>query len=162
MGKQHHASGNWLNHGGDIYNRRYAETETKISPSTASNLRLKWKFDAGKDISATPAIYKGTIYFPSYNGFLYAVNAGNGSLVWKQNLKEITGINGTMLLRNVTTTVARATPTVAAGDDMLILGITGPAYVVAVKRTTGKLIWKTKLDSHPYAAITMSGTYHNG
>ncbi|CAI9752692.1 unnamed protein product [Fraxinus pennsylvanica] len=43
---------------------------------------------------------------------------------------------------------------------MLIVGIYGPAYVIAVKRATGNIIWKKKVDSHPYALITMSGTYY--
>ena len=38
--------------GGDLYNRRYAYKERKINPETAPNLRLKWKFNAGKDITA--------------------------------------------------------------------------------------------------------------
>ncbi|CAL5343460.1 unnamed protein product [Camellia sinensis] len=36
-------SGDWLNHGGDIYNQRHAHGESKISPSTVSNLSLKYK-----------------------------------------------------------------------------------------------------------------------
>ncbi|GAB4830265.1 hypothetical protein Ancab_019905 [Ancistrocladus abbreviatus] len=150
----------WLNHGGDLGNRRHASKETKISPKTVSKLHLKWKFDAGKDITATPSIYEGTIYFPSWDGYLYALKASNGSLVWKQNLKQLTGVNGTNIILNVNTTVARATPTIAG--DLLIVGITGPAVVIAVKRATGELVWKTKLDNHPTGLITMSGTYYKG
>ncbi|GMN42349.1 hypothetical protein TIFTF001_011563 [Ficus carica] len=117
---QKHARDNWLNHGGDLYNRRYAKKETKISPETASKLRLKWKFYAGKDITATPAIFKGTLYFPSWNGYLYAVSASEGSLVWKVNLQNLTGLKPTGFVVNVNWTVSRATPTVA-GDDLLDL-----------------------------------------
>lgn len=91
---------------------------------------------------------------------MYAVKACDGSLIWKKNLTKLTGISGGQTLM-LNTTIARSTPTIA-GDDMIILGITGPAYVIAVKRTTGKLVWSTKLDSHPFALITMSGTYYNG
>lgn len=80
--------------------------------------------------------------------------------MWKKNLTRLTGIRGGQAL-GWNTTIARATPTIAC-DDMLIMGITGPAYVIAVKRATGKLIWSTKLDSHPYAVITMSGTHYDG
>ena len=64
-----------------MFNRRYAYKESKISPKTAPNLRLKWKFYAGRDITATPAIYDGTLYFPSWNGNIYAVKEADGSLV---------------------------------------------------------------------------------
>ncbi|XAR51758.1 Polyvinyl alcohol dehydrogenase (cytochrome) [Bertholletia excelsa] len=150
----------WLNHGGDIYNRRHAHGETKISPSTVANLRLKWKFYAGRDISATPAIFKGTLYFPSWNGYLYAVEACDGSLLWKKNIQKLTGINATMFTLNVTVTVSRSTPTVAG--DLLFVSIYGPAFVVAIERATGKLVWSTRLDTHPAAVVTMSGTFHDG
>ncbi|KAK7295341.1 hypothetical protein RJT34_18248 [Clitoria ternatea] len=153
-------SQDWLNHGGDLFNRRYAYKEYKISPKTAPNLSLKWKFYAGKDITATPAIYNGTVYFPSWNGNIYAVKEADGSIVWKQNLQELTGLNATGFVLNVNWTVSRSTPTVA--EDLLIIGIYGPAVVIGLRRRTGELVWKTILDDHPAAIITMSGTYYNG
>ncbi|XVF16532.1 hypothetical protein REPUB_Repub10bG0039900 [Reevesia pubescens] len=160
VAKEQKSSQNWLNHGGDLYNRRYAEKETRISPETVSRLRLKWEFYAGKDITATPAIFNGTLYFPSWNGNIYAVKASDGSLVWEKNLHELTGLNGTGFISNVNWTVARATPTIA--DDLLIIGISGPAIVIAVERLTGELVWSTKLDNHAAGVITMSGTYYKG
>ncbi|XP_017974359.1 PREDICTED: polyvinylalcohol dehydrogenase [Theobroma cacao] len=158
--KEQKSSQNWLNHGGDLYNRRYAEKETRISPETVSRLRLKWEFYAGKDITATPAIFNGILYFPSWNGNIYAVEAADGSLVWEKNLHELTGLTGTGFLINVNWTVARATPTIA--DDLLIIGISGPAIVIAVERLTGELVWSTQLDNHATGVITMSGTYYKG
>ena len=152
--------GGWLNHGGGIQNRRFADTETKISPSTVPNLSLKWEFYAGKDISATPAIYDGTIYFPSWNGYIYAVNASDGSLIWKQYLQNLTGIPPTGTFTNVTDTVSRSTPTVA--EDKLIVSINGPAFVIAVKLATGQLLWSTKLDNKSLSIVTMSGTFFQG
>ncbi|XP_034706305.1 polyvinylalcohol dehydrogenase-like [Vitis riparia] len=156
----HQEPADWLNHGGDLYNRRYASSETKISPETVSKLSLKWEFYAGQDITATPAIFNGTLYFPSWNGYLYAVKATDGSLVWKQNLQTLTGLNGTGLIVNVNWTVSRSTPTMA--DDMLIVGIYGPAVVIAVEQATGRLVWSTRLDSNPTGIVTMSGTFHKG
>ncbi|KAK7374507.1 hypothetical protein VNO80_07937 [Phaseolus coccineus] len=152
---------NWLNHGGDIYNRRYASMEHKISVETVSNLSLKWKFNAGKDITATPAIFDGVLYFPSWNGDIFAVRTQDGSLVWRQNLQNLTRLSATGFVAGVNWTVARATPTIAE-DDLLVVGIYGPAVVIAVKRSTGELVWKTRLDSHNSSIITMSGTYYKG
>eukprot|EP00261_Vitis_vinifera_P027368 XP_010661142.2 PREDICTED: uncharacterized protein LOC104877357 [Vitis vinifera] len=156
----HKDSADWLNHGGDLYNRRYASTETEISPETTSKLRLKWEFYAGKDITATPAIFNGTLYFPSWNGYLYAVKASDGSLVWKQNLQNLTGLNATGFVTNVNWTVSRSTPTIAG--DMLIIGIYGPAVVIGVDQATGRLVWSTWLESNPAGVVTMSGTFHKG
>ncbi|KAJ1443722.1 Quinoprotein alcohol dehydrogenase-like superfamily [Sesbania bispinosa] len=132
---------NWLNHGGDLFNRRYAYKESK-------------------DITATAAIYDDTLYFPSWNGNIYAVRKGDGSLVWKQNLEKLTGLNATGFILNVNWTVSRSTPTVA--EDLVIIGIYGPAIVIGLNRTNGELVWLTRLDNHPAAVVTMSGTYYNG
>ncbi|POO00002.1 PQQ-dependent membrane bound dehydrogenase, glucose/quinate/shikimate-related [Trema orientale] len=148
----------WLNHGNDITNNRNANGELVINPITASQrLRLRWKFFAGKDITATPAVAAGVVYFPSWNGYLYAVNALNGGLVWKRSLNELTGLNGTGIVVNVT--VSRTTP--AISGDLLIVGIYGPALVIAVSRFDGSLVWSTLLDPSPRSQITASGTVYS-
>eukprot|EP00246_Nothoceros_aenigmaticus_P017641 TRINITY_DN880_c0_g1_i10.p1 TRINITY_DN880_c0_g1~~TRINITY_DN880_c0_g1_i10.p1 ORF type:complete len:530 (-),score=61.71 TRINITY_DN880_c0_g1_i10:871-2460(-) len=148
-------SDQWVNHGGGIKNWRYAKQERRISPDTVKNLKLRWEFVAGGDISATPAIYKGVVYFPSWNGNLYAVHQENGSLLWSKNLTQLTGFprisNGLALL-------SRATPVV--DKHLLFVGVKGPANVLALNRFTGDLIWSTKLDNHPAAIITQSGTIY--
>lgn len=121
---------------------------------------MKWKFEAERDITATPSVFKGRVYFPSWDGYLYALKQSDGSLIWKQNLQQLTGINSTGVIFNVNVTASRTTPTIA--DDLLIIGISGPAFVVAVKQSNGELVWSTQLDDNPTACITMSGTYHNG
>ncbi|TYI29773.1 hypothetical protein ES332_A05G341000v1 [Gossypium tomentosum] len=148
----------WINHGGDLTNRRYAAGEILLNPLTVRNLALRWSFFAGKDISATPAVANGVVYFPSWNGYLYAVNAFNGALIWRQNLSELTGQSGTGVVVNVT--VSRSTPTV--DGDLLIVGIYGPAVVIAVARSNGRLVWSTTLDPCPRVLITGSGTVHMG
>lgn len=146
-----------MNHGGDLCNRRNGEGG-RINPITIRKLRLKWRFIAGFDISATPAVANGVVYFPSWNGYLYAVRADNGGLIWQKNIETLTGIPPTGTTVNVT--VSRATPTVA--NDLLICGIYGPAVVFAVRRLTGQLVWLTWVDAKPLAVITVSGTYFLG
>ncbi|XP_042756116.1 uncharacterized protein LOC111891126 [Lactuca sativa] len=153
----HHASTDWVNHGGGIDNRRFATDEFQINPSTVHKLRLRWKFFTGKDISATPAIAGGVVYFPSWNGFLYAVNAFTGALIWQQNLGQLTGLPGTGTYVNVS--VSRATPVVTR--DLLIVGIYGPAVVIAVNLASGRLVWSTTIDPRPLALITASGTVYS-
>lgn len=120
-------------------NRRYAYGEVLINPVTVRNLRLRWSFYAGKDISATPAVANGVVYFPSWNGYLYALNAFNGALIWEQNLSKLTGLSGTGIVVNVTV-----------------------AVVVAVSRSNGELVWSTQIDPRPRSQITMSGSVYMG
>ncbi|KAM0058795.1 putative alcohol dehydrogenase (cytochrome c) [Helianthus debilis subsp. tardiflorus] len=147
----------WLNHGGDLGNRRFAASEYLINPSTVRNLRLRWKFFTGRDISATPAVAGGIVYFPSWNGNMYAVNAFTGDLIWQQNIGQLTGLPGTGVSVNVS--VSRTTPVVTR--NLLIVGIYGPAIVIAVDRISGRLVWLTTIDPRPLALITASGTVYS-
>ncbi|KAL9246409.1 hypothetical protein vseg_019948 [Gypsophila vaccaria] len=152
--------GSWFNHGGNLANARARPIgEALINRYLIQRMHLRWKFFVGNDVTATPAISNGVLYFPAWDGNLYAVTALTGDLIWKQNLGNLTGLPPLGTYVNVT--VSRSTPTIA--DDLLIIGIYGPAVVIAVNRFTGQLVWMTRLDSHPLALITMSGTaYLNG
>jgi hypothetical protein len=44
---------------------------------------LIWKFQAGRPIEITPAYKNGVVYFAAIDNYAYAVNATNGSLIWK-------------------------------------------------------------------------------
>lgn len=100
---------------------------------------MKWKFITGKDITATPAIFNGTLYFPSWNGNLYAVRASTGSLVWKKNLQELTGLQATGSVPNVNWTVSRSTPTIVYDHDLLIIGIMAPLWLLRSNYQLGRL-----------------------
>lgn len=89
---------------------------------------------------------------------MYAVNAFTGALVWSQNLTQLTNMTGTGEILNVT--FSRTTPAIAG--DLLIVGIYGPAAVVAVKRSTGELVWSRMIDRRPLTLITSSGTVYEG
>ncbi|KAH6770667.1 hypothetical protein C2S52_015470 [Perilla frutescens var. hirtella] len=156
----HNSTAEWLTHGRDTTNRRSDIEGSSINPITVGLglLRLRWKFLAGFDITATPSVANGVVYFPSWNGNLYAVNAINRALIWQRSLGQLTGIPPSG--RYVNVTVSRATPVVA--DDLLIVAIYGPAYVVAVTRSTGTLVWSTRLDPRPLSLVTQSGTVYRG
>ncbi|CAI9092698.1 OLC1v1028015C2 [Oldenlandia corymbosa var. corymbosa] len=124
-----------------------------------NKLRLRWRFRPGFDVSATPAVFNGAVYFPSWNGFLYAVREQDGSLIWQQDLGQLTQLQAPVGSA-VNVSVSRSTPTIAG--DLLIVGIYGPAVVIAVRRLTGQLVWLTQLDPNPRAIITVSGTYFLG
>ncbi|KAF5933570.1 hypothetical protein HYC85_029741 [Camellia sinensis] len=156
--RDHTCSEGRLNDDGGIHNGIYTHEETQISPSPVSNPSLESKFKSGrKDLYAMPAFFNGTMYSARSDGFIYAVKIINSSVLWKKDLQKLTGLNATIHPGNGTATVSALT----MACDLLIVGIYGPALVVALERTTGKLVWSTLLDSHPAAVVTMSGTFHN-
>ncbi|KAL8138132.1 hypothetical protein V2J09_004133 [Rumex salicifolius] len=149
----------WVSHGGDTSNTRSrVYGEPKIRRSLIGNLRLSWKFLVGNDVTATPAVSDGVVYFPAWDGNLYAVRALDGALVWKLNLSQLTGLSPPAQGSFTNRTISRSTP--AIQGRLLIIGIYGPAVVVAIDRFTAFKAWMTILDPLPLAQITMSGTIY--
>ncbi len=114
----------WPNHGGGILNRREAVYESQISPKVVAKLTKRWQFVTGDDVTATPAVADGVVYFPSSNGFLYAVCATTGDAIWQTNLTKLT--------KSPKTIFSRTTPVVT--KDLLLIAIFGPALMLAVDR----------------------------
>jgi outer membrane protein assembly factor BamB len=139
----------WPNHGGGIQNRREAFYERKINPNVVSKLRKQWQFVTGHNVTATPSVSSdGVVYFPSSNGFLFAVCAKTGDAIWQKNLTKLT--------KSPTTVFSRTTPVIT--KDLLLVAIYGPALMLAMDRNNGDIVWSTLLDSHILAVLTMSGT----
>ncbi len=81
---------------------------TKITSSTAANNTLflsdknshsiyaldiksgdvKWSYVAGGRVNSPPTYYKGTVIFGSVDGFVYALRADTGKLVWKYQVAQ--------------------------------------------------------------------------
>jgi polyvinyl alcohol dehydrogenase (cytochrome) len=140
----------WPFGGHDLANTRHAKTETKISPANAADLAVKWVFETGGDVSATPAVDGAHVYVPDWAGNLFKIDRETGASVWSRQISEYTGIPGDL---------ARATP--AIHGNKLIFGNQGGrsfqgATLLAVSKQTGDLIWSTQLDPHPASIVTQS------
>lgn len=134
----------WLTAGQNLSNTRYAKLETKITPENIGGLRVKWAFETEGDVSATPAVDDGYVYFPDWKGNLYKVDARTGALVWSHHFSYYTGVAGDF---------ARATP--AISGNSLIIGTElnfddsttlNGAHVLNINKNTGELKWMTKVD----------------
>ncbi|CAM6084412.1 unnamed protein product [Calypogeia fissa] len=157
----------WVNDGGGIglVNQRVALQEVKINKTSVSKLSFSWEFITGYDVTATPSIAQGVVYFPDWGGSVYAVEQATGHLIWEKNLTQLTSGVLTFVKTNVSmfipqVMISRSTPTVAG--DLLVVTLYGPAGVLALNRSTGDLVWAKQLSSHPYAVMTMSGTAFEG
>jgi polyvinyl alcohol dehydrogenase (cytochrome) len=137
----------WLFAGQDATNTR-AQTETKISVANASRLAVKWVFTTHGDVSATPTVANGIVYFPDFGGYVNAVDAKTGALVWQRKTSEIFGPGA----------VSRTSPAiygneVIIGDNYAAFQPTG-AHVAALDARTGTVIWKTQVDANAAAQVT--------
>ena len=155
----------WPMGGQNLQNSR-SQSITTISPQNVGALKRKWVFTTRGDVSATPAVYDSTVYFPDFGGYFYAVDANNGALQWSTWVGHWTGVQNDF---------ARNDP--AIDGDTLILGdgagasakwtaadgLTGPgARVIAVNRLTGALKWSTQVEAFPAAFITGSPVIYKG
>jgi polyvinyl alcohol dehydrogenase (cytochrome) len=56
----------WAMGGHDLNNTRSNPAETVLSPSTVGRLALNWTVTTRGDVSATPAVVDGAVYFPDW------------------------------------------------------------------------------------------------
>jgi polyvinyl alcohol dehydrogenase (cytochrome) len=145
----------WKFAGQGIANSRSQPLETQITTANVGTLALKWKFTTHGDVSATPTVAGGDVYFPDFGGYLYAVNASTGALIWQQQIPAYNGVAGSR---------SRVSPAIYGQE--IILGDNGSkgrgAHVFAVSRGSGKLLWITQVDSHAAAIITGNPVVANG
>jgi polyvinyl alcohol dehydrogenase (cytochrome) len=151
-------SGQWRIAGQNLGNSRNQAEEHSISSSNVQRLSPKWVFTTGGDVSATPTVDGDAVYFPDWNGNLFAVHKDSGALIWSHQISEYDGVAGA---------ISRVSP--AVDHDQLIFGdilssslAHDGANVIAVDRETGNLRWKTQVDRHPAAVMTGSPVILDG
>ena len=124
----------------------------KISLADVSRLKLKWAFSFPQAVSARsqPAVAGGAVFVGGEDGTLYALDAKSGCLHW--TFQSSSQIRTAITISDWDVNDNRAVPTLYFGDASL--------HTYAVNATTGALIWKTKIDTHPFATLTGSAVLH--
>ena len=87
--------------------------------------KIKWAFKTQGPVRASSVISDGSIYFGSTDGFLYALNKEDGSLLWKLQAQG----------------AITASPAVA-GTSVFI--VSRDHYLYSINKYSGKLNWKFK------------------
>lgn len=148
-------SKDWPMFGQDLANTANT-TDTDISAANVSELKVKWSLTVGGDVSARAAVVKGVVYFPDWDGNLWAVSAGNGKVLWSHQLAEY-GLTGSFS----GVYHSRTTPAVVRGT--VYVGTQEGAYLLAIDAASGTLLWKTQMEpADPYAIVTTSPSVHKG
>ncbi len=153
----HASAANWTSAGGGIADNRFQLFESRISPKNVARLRPKWVFTTHGSESATPVVYNGVVYFPDFGGYINAVNASTGALIWQQQVSAYDGVPGSY---------SRDSP-VIDGNELIFGDVVSGlhpagAHVIAVNASTGSLLWSTQVDSEPAAIITGSPVVAGG
>lgn len=147
----------WAFAGGDISDSHAVMTSATDNPNqlnkhTAAKLALKWTYPIAGAVSSTPTVEAGGLYATDAFGWIYKINPDTGALIWKNLMSKYTG-NASSGSRN--------SPAIGA-DGEIVFGDGVAATVVAINRTTGKLMWQTTVDTNPYAYITGSAVIYKG
>jgi hypothetical protein len=66
----------------------------KISSADVNDLSPKWVFTTGADVSATPTVAGDAVYFPDWEGNLFAVKKQTADLIWSHKISEYDGVVG--------------------------------------------------------------------
>jgi polyvinyl alcohol dehydrogenase (cytochrome) len=144
----------WSAWGKDTSNARFQdEVMAGLTADDVPKLKLKWVFGFPGDISATsqPTLVNGRIFVGSPSGMIYALSASTGCVHWY--FKADGGVRTAITIGQIGTG-ANARYAAFFGD----LG----ANAYAIDATSGRLLWKIKVDTFPVARITGSPTYYNG
>ena len=158
---------NWPMAGQNIADTHSQSDEHTINSANVDRLKTRWKFTTSSDVSATPTVVNGLVYFPDWGGHLYAVDASTGKMVWSHLISDYNGVPGSF---------SRTSP--AFVDGLLILGDKPPngvtgwpaspapdgqgAHIFAVNASTGAPVWTTRVDETFVSQITGSAVVFNG
>ena len=109
--------------------------ETTLSPQNASQLQKVWSFTTGGGVAASPTVVGGVVYVGSWDGYEYALNASNGTMLWKTYLGVSNpGSQCSPPSAGITSSAAVVSGVVYVGG--------GDNYWYALNASTGAVLWK--------------------
>lgn len=148
-----HAGGEWPQFGGDYANTRSQPLEHTITPARARALQPVWTFSVASsggagDFNSTPVVARGCVFAGTHLGWVFAVNADDGGLVWKHQLPDGGAIDSSL----------------AVDDDKVFVyaSLEDAPYVVALDAEDGHELWRTTVDTQTGADAFGSPVAWNG
>lgn len=135
----------WSTIGHDPSGTRSQPNEHTINVRNVDALVPKWVAGTAGDVSATPAVVNGVVYFGDFGGMLWALNARTGATIWSDSIPAITGNAGDF---------ARQSPSV--DGHVLIVGTNKGGNLLGFDTATGKLLWEATINPDPHATMTGS------
>jgi len=114
----------------------------------ASTGKVKWRFFAGGAPRMAPVIWKQKVYFGSDDGVFHCLDARSGRIVWKLNCAP----TGEQMLghgRLLSLWPIRAGAMIENGVAYLTAGLfpSEGVYFFAVDASTGRVLWRRRLDT---------------
>ncbi len=133
----------WMGWGRDLDNSRY-QPKPGISAEDVPKLKVKWAFAYPVNYTyGQPTVAGGRVFVTSGPGRIYSLDAKSGCVYWTfdAGAGARTAVSIAALPKG-----AAAKYAVYFGDEK--------ANIIALDADSGKMLWKTRLDVHPFARIT--------
>jgi polyvinyl alcohol dehydrogenase (cytochrome) len=148
-----HQGGEWRSYNHDQSNTRSQPAEEVIGTLEVPTLQPAFVIgasDAGGsgDITGTPTIADGCLYFGTNGGWIVAANADTGEPVWATEVPDGGGVNSSI--------------TVEGGRVFAGVSRVSQPYVVSLDQATGALLWATVTDTQRGADTYGSPVIHDG
>jgi len=149
----------WITYGGSIYNQRFSSLD-QINTGNVQELKGAWltRLGSGRGskyrFEADPMVVDGTMYIPTGNDDIFALNAKTGQKIWSWE-SDIPQVNDLVCC-------GWDNRGVAVADGMVLSGLLDASFV-ALDQKTGKQLWRTQLeDYHNGYSITGAFRYYDG
>ena len=135
----------WNGWGRDLENSRY-QPQPGIKPEDVLKLKVKWAFaHPGSMATGQPTIIGDRLFLTTEVGIIYSLNASTGCTYWTMNAGAA-----------VRAAISVGSMPVGSKTKFAIYFGDEKSNVQAVDATTGKLLWKTKIEDHLLSRITGS------
>lgn len=154
-----HAGGEWPGYGRDLANSRHQPAESTIAADNVADLEVGWSVSS-EDVGAsgimhgTPTIAGGCLFGGTSAGWVFALDADTGNLVWRTQLPVgVGGLLGTGVVGSV-----------GISGDLVVANVSqsGAPYTAALDRSNGDVIWTTQVDDTPLSYSDASAVVFDG
>ncbi len=141
----------WTSAGNGVSDNHYAANEYILSKYLLPYVSERWEFAAAAQVDGTPTVEGNHVYVADEAGFVYALRTATGVPIWKTSLTEITG-NKMSHSRN----------SPGIGTTAVFVGDQASGELFALRKTDGKLLWHTTIETNPDALVTSSPVVLDG
>jgi len=126
----------------------YNASETQLTATNASSLKLRWTNTGGSGGFSQPTILNGVVYWGDWTGEEHATNATTGVDLWKTYLGTTTPATSQRCSPPEAGVVGTAT-LAQVGSTTVVYVPGGDAAFYALNAATGAVLWRTSLGAPP-------------
>lgn len=141
----------WDGWGNGLANSRFVTgSDAGLTAETVPELKLMWAFGFPGDFTAysQPVIFGGRLFVGSAGGTIYSLDAKSGCGYWSYEV--LAGVRAAIVIAPF------------EGLGYAAYAADQQANVYALDASTGKLIWKVRVEEHPLARVTGSPQFYKG